>query len=272
MNRSIKIVLWIVATGFLVFGVLGLGAYPTGITGVTLKGSTPGCTCHSIEPSAGVNVTMSGPGILAPGQDGSYAVEVRGGPLVAGGTNIAASAGLLNPVDASLQKIGDELTHTSPKAPAGEIVRFDFGYTAPSTQGQVTLYANGNSVNDNGLNTGDQWNYANNLVITVQPTTGLASLGRPGSFGLDQNYPNPFNPSTTINFALPVEAFVTLRLYDAAGHEVATLLEETMDAGYQTVRWSAGGFSSGVYLYRLDAASANGTGSFTASKKLILMK
>jgi len=272
MNRSFTVGLWVVAAGFLVFGVLGLGAYPTGITGVTLKGSTPGCTCHNISPSTGVNVVISGPGILAPSQAGSYAVEVRGGPLVAAGTNIAASSGTLSPVDISLQKVGDELTHTAPKASSGEVVRFDFGYTAPATQGQATLYANGNSVNDNGLNTGDQWNYANNFVVTVEPTTGVATLGVPSSFGLDQNYPNPFNPSTTINFALPVTAHVTLRVYDASGQEVVRLLEETMGPGYQTVRWAAGGLSSGVYLYRLDAVTAEGGESFSASRKLILMK
>ena len=272
MNRLVKAVLWVLGAGFLVFGVLSLGAYPTGITGVTQKGLTPGCTCHNLTPSAGVSVVLSGPGNLAPSQAGSYALEVRGGPLQAAGTNIAASSGTLSPSDASLQKLGDELTHVQPKSSTGEVVRFDFSYTAPTSQGQATLYANGNSVNLNGLNTGDEWNYANNLVITVQPTTGVASLGLPGAFAMDQNYPNPFNPSTTINFALPVPAHASLRVYDASGKEVATIVDETMDAGYKTIQWTAGGLSSGVYLYRLDAISSSGTGSFTASKKLILIK
>jgi hypothetical protein len=273
MNRLVKSVLWVAGLGLLVFGVLGLGAYPTGITGRTQKpGSTPGCTCHGLSPTAGVSVALSGPASLAPNQAGSYALEVRGGPLAAAGTDIATSAGSLSPVDGSLQKIGDELTHTGPKSPAGEVVRFDFTYTAPSSEGAATLYANGNSVNLSNSSDGDQWNFASNLTIAVQAATGVASLDLPGSFALDQNYPNPFNPSTTINFTLPTAAHVRLLLYDVSGQLVATIVDETMDAGYKAVQWTAGGLASGVYLYRLDALSLSGTGSFSASRKLIVMK
>lgn len=272
MNRTLKLVLWAASACLLIFGVLSLGAYPTGITGVTNKGSSPGCTCHAALPSPGVNVVLSGPGNLTPSQTGAYALQVSGGPLVAAGTNIAASAGSLNPVDASLQLIVDELTHTQPKSPSGEVVRFDFNYTAPASPGAVTLYANGNSVNLNGLNSGDQWNFASNLSVTVQPSTGVAGLAMPGSFGMDQNYPNPFNPSTTIGFALPVTAHVILRVYNAAGQEVALLLDETMEAGYRAVQWTAGSLASGVYVYRLDAFSPTGELAFQASRKLIVMK
>ena len=272
MNRTLKVVLWVATACLLVFGVLNLGAFPTGITGVTMKGSTPGCTCHGASPSPGVSVVLSGASTLAPSQTGAYALQVSGGPLLSAGTNIAASAGSLSAVDASLQLLAGELTHTQPKAPSGEVVRFDFNYTAPASTGTVTLYANGNSVNLSGTNIGDQWNFANNFTITVQPSTGVASLGVPGSFGMDQNYPNPFNPSTTINFALPVSAHVTLRVYDAAGREVAVLLDETLEAGYRTVQWTAGSLASGVYVYRLEAFSSAGDLAFGSSKKLILMK
>lgn len=272
MHGLSRVVLWSVSVALVVFGVLGLDAYPTGITGVTMKSSTPGCTCHSLSPSASVSVTISGPAALGPSQSGSYAVEVRGGPLQAAGTNIASSIGSLNPSDASLQKIGDELTHTEPKPSSGEVVRFDFSYTAPSFQGQAILYANGNSVNANGLNTGDAWNYANNLLVAIQPPTGVAGIALPGSFGLDQNYPNPFNPSTTINFALPVPATVVLRAYDAAGQVVAVILDGAMEAGYKTVRWAPAGLASGVYFYRLDATATRGERLFTASRKFIFMK
>ena len=272
MNRLVKTVLWVGAACLLVFGVLSLGAYPTGITGVTNKSLNPGCTCHGSLPSAGVNVVLSGPGSLAPSQTGAYALEVTGGPLLSAGTNIASSAGSLNPVDGSLQKIGDELTHVSPKPSADGAVRFDFNFTAPASLGTVTLYANGNSVNLNGFSSGDQWNFANNFSVSVQPSTGVASLGVPGSFALDQNYPNPFNPTTNIAFALPVSAHVTLRVYDAAGKEVARLLDGAMESGYNTIQWTAGSLASGVYVYRLEAFSTTGELAFAASKKLILMK
>jgi type IX secretion system substrate protein len=88
----------------------------------------------------------------------------------------------------------------------------------------------------------------------------------PGEFRLKQNYPNPFNPSTTITFGLPAEQWISLKIYDLSGHEVATLAEGTQQAGYRTVEWNAATLSSGVYLYRLRA------GSFTETRKLLLLK
>jgi len=85
-------------------------------------------------------------------------------------------------------------------------------------------------------------------------------------FNLQQNYPNPFNPSTTIEFALPKSAFVTLKVYNLLGEEVATLIAEQRSAGIHWFNWDAGGLASGVYLYRLEA------GNFVQSKKLILMR
>jgi hypothetical protein len=143
-----------------------LYAYSSGITGMTqLNGN--GCTCHG-DLSAGVTVSINGPDTLSPGQVGSYSVTISGGPLTRGGTNIAATSGALATILGSgLQKIGNELTHTTPKQPVSGTVTFAFNYTAPMTTGNVTLHANGNSVNLNGGNDGDQWNFAPSKVITV---------------------------------------------------------------------------------------------------------
>jgi parallel beta-helix repeat protein len=88
----------------------------------------------------------------------------------------------------------------------------------------------------------------------------------PQNYFLSQNYPNPFNPSTTIEFALPKSAFVTLKVYNLLGEEVATLIAEQRSAGIHKLKWDASGLASGVYLYRLEA------GSFTQTKKLILIR
>jgi hypothetical protein len=89
----------------------------------------------------------------------------------------------------------------------------------------------------------------------------------PRQYMLAQNYPNPFNPGTTILFSLPVQTRVTLRIYDLLGKEIATLINnETLSAGKHIKQWSAQYFSSGVYFYKLQA------GSFTATKKLVLLK
>jgi hypothetical protein len=88
----------------------------------------------------------------------------------------------------------------------------------------------------------------------------------PLTFALKQNYPNPFNPSTMIAFDLPSAGHVQLRVFDLLGREVASLLDEQRNAGRYHVEWNASQFSSGIYFYQIQA------GSFTATKKLILLK
>lgn len=89
----------------------------------------------------------------------------------------------------------------------------------------------------------------------------------PADFSLGQNYPNPFNPSTKINFSIPVSANVSLRIFDAVGREVATLLNEFVNAGNYTADFIApSNMNSGVYFYTLTA------GDFKQTKKLLLVK
>ena len=86
-------------------------------------------------------------------------------------------------------------------------------------------------------------------------------------FVLQQNYPNPFNPNTTIEFSLPNTEFVTLKIYNILGEEVATLVSEKFTAGKYKYEWDASRLASGVYLYRLEAGN-----NFIKTKKLILLK
>ena len=88
----------------------------------------------------------------------------------------------------------------------------------------------------------------------------------PEGFALEQNYPNPFNPSTTIQYDLPVAGFVTLKVFDVLGREVAVLVQEYLKAGQYNVTFNAEGLPSGVYLYRIQA------GDFVATKRLLLLK
>jgi hypothetical protein len=98
--------------------------------------------------------------------------------------------------------------------------------------------------------------------------TGVSSEGTdiPTSYRLHQNYPNPFNPSTTISFSLPSKSFVTLKVFDLIGREVATIVNEELPPGNHTKQWNADNLSSGVYFYRLQADS------FTQTKKLVLLR
>ncbi len=86
------------------------------------------------------------------------------------------------------------------------------------------------------------------------------------SFALGQNYPNPFNPVTVISYQLTVNSYVTLKVYDALGREVETLMNERKAAGSYIIHWDANSYPSGVYFYRLQA------GSFAETKKMLLLK
>jgi hypothetical protein len=89
---------------------------------------------------------------------------------------------------------------------------------------------------------------------------------QPKTFSLAQNYPNPFNPSTNISFNLPAKSFVSLKVYDLLGREVAVLVSEELSAGHYAKQWNASAMPSGGYFYRLQA------GSLIETKKLVLMK
>jgi len=99
---------------------------------------------------------------------------------------------------------------------------------------------------------------------------GEIEIGVPKSFNLSQNYPNPFNPVTKINFDLPEDGKVELRLYDMLGREVSTLINEVRTAGYYTVNLNASNLSSGIYIYRLISKTSDK--DFVATKKMILIK
>jgi len=88
----------------------------------------------------------------------------------------------------------------------------------------------------------------------------------PTVFSLTQNFPNPFNPSTTISFDLPRKSFVSLKVFDLIGREIASIISEDMPAGSYTKQWNASNLTSGVYFYRLQA------GLFIETKKLVLLR
>jgi hypothetical protein len=88
----------------------------------------------------------------------------------------------------------------------------------------------------------------------------------PDEYALEQNYPNPFNPSTIISWQSPVDSRQIIKIYDALGNEVATLVDEFKPAGRYDVEFNALSISSGVYFYTLQA------GSFRNTKKMLILK
>jgi len=94
----------------------------------------------------------------------------------------------------------------------------------------------------------------------------------PAEYQLEQNYPNPFNPSTVIEFALPQESHVSIKLYNVLGEEVATIVEGTLPAGFHKIQWKPESFASGIYFYRMVAKSEVSSRTFTNVKKLAYVR
>ena len=142
-------------------------------------------------------------------------------------------------------------------------LRFGFtGNSIPNGSVVTTQY----SLNGNGLKDGPSFTFNNNSVTAVENNSEI-----PKQFELMQNYPNPFNPTTMIRFAMPKNAFVTLKIYDMLGREVKTLISGERNAGSYSIEWNGdnnNGYrvASGAYVYRIIA------GDFSSVKKMIVLK
>ena len=119
------------------------------------------------------------------------------------------------------------------------------------------------TVTIDGIRVGTSWS---NIATGIITNSTIAE-----SFKLSQNYPNPFNPTTKINFALPVNGNVTLKVYNALGKEVSNLVNSRMNAGSYTVDFNGANLNSGVYFYKLEVAGENGQ-VYSDMKKLMLVK
>ncbi len=130
------------------------------------------------------------------------------------------------------------------------------------------------------------WAVGGNGLILRTTNAGLTWVENddqklPSEYILEQNYPNPFNPSTTIKYQIPAqdrndklfvtrsgveESFVTLKVYNILGREVATLVNKKQNPGNYQVEWNASNLPSGIYFYQLKA------GDFTETKKMVLLR
>jgi photosystem II stability/assembly factor-like uncharacterized protein len=108
---------------------------------------------------------------------------------------------------------------------------------------------------------GNLYHTTNGWITSMKDT-----YSHTGGFMLYQNYPNPFNPLTNFSFIIPARSFVSLKVFDVMGREVATLVNGELSAGNHTQQWNVANNASGVYFYRLHA------GAFTETKKLILLR
>ena len=111
-----------------------------------------------------------------------------------------------------------------------------------------------------------QYKITSGDVVLSSGSRELEYVPVPGKFELSQAYPNPFNPTTTINYGLPVDADITLSVYDIEGRFVTFLENGYKAAGYHSVVWNASSNASGIYFLHMTA------GSYIKNQKLMLVK
>lgn len=165
------------------------------------------------------------------------------------------------------------ITVTAPAGTNGGLYEYKFGVMYP---GADTVNGGSNPLDNEGpfgVNHGfTLFNAPGNLIVLNNKfgdfTSSIERISDliPSEFELFQNYPNPFNPITNIRYNLPKESFVTLKIYNSLGQEIATLVEEQQLAGSYELKFAASNLASGMYFYKLEA---NGV---SLTRKMILMK
>ena len=130
------------------------------------------------------------------------------------------------------------------------------------------------SFSDKNMNTG-RYNYRLKQIdfngnYKYYDLSNEVIIGIPVRYNVSQNYPNPFNPSTKINYDLPFDSKVDIKLFDIAGREVANIVNTVQTAGYYTVSFNASSLSSGAYFYQINAVGGNQ--NFVKTLKMVLIK
>jgi hypothetical protein len=137
-----------------------------------------------------------------------------------------------------------------------------------ATRQDFTFDSQGNLTEELDRTWGDtDWVYSQRYMYTYQPLTAVKeSRTLPERFSLSDNFPNPFNPSTQVRYTVGKRTYVTLKIFDVIGREVATLVNGWVEPGEHHAIWKAGGVSSGVYFYKIVA------GNFVQTKKMTLVR
>ncbi|MCH7962870.1 MAG: T9SS type A sorting domain-containing protein [Bacteroidetes bacterium] len=248
------------------------------IGGTELNGS--GCVCHGLERDTSVIVWVEGPDTLQIGQTGYYRMYMFGGPAEGGGYNVAGRYGKMELVDSFSYRHPlalNELTQafSLPFPTTLDTIFWNFGYTASDTSGEWdTIYSCGLSlVWDSIPDPLDKWNFGPKFPVKILDNITIISSNNTelDDYQLYQNYPNPFNPITTIRYQIPELSFVTIKIYDVLGNEIATLVNGERLVGEYEVIFDGTGLihqtlPSGVYFYSLQA------GNYIKIKKMVLIK
>jgi hypothetical protein len=155
--------------------------------------------------------------------------------------------------------------HVTNTSSAGVDLKPGFSATAVGASGQTfrAYIGAGGAASPLTADRGDRHQEGDTKSAAKTPSEKLML---PSHFSLSANYPNPFNPTTHINYALPADVYVSLKIYNPLGQLVATLVDRYEAAGYRSVEFDASSVPSGIYFFRMRA------GPFVEVGKMILAK
>lgn len=267
-----KLTVFSAVTGLVTILFVNIYSFPSGYTGVTKKGDGLGCICHGTnQPTPSVSVFFEGPDSVATGGSALYKIKISHGPAIVGGFDAAVFAGTIDTTssDTTLWRdnLSGDLSHRFPKEFVNDTLFWTFKYTAPTTALTDTLYAVGNSCNNDTSSSNDEWNFSPNFVIRVFNPIGIVNSGLVvKEYKLYQNYPNPFNPVTKIRFYLKESGNMNFAVFDITGSLVKILHSGFAERGFHALEFEAGSLASGVYFYRLE------TQDYTDTKTMVLVK
>jgi hypothetical protein len=267
-----KILFFSFVTLLITLIVYNIYSFPTGYTGVTTKGDGLGCICHGTnQPTPTVSVFFEGPDSVAVNETVLYKIKVSHGPAVVGGFDAAVYSGIIDTVSADTTLRRDnpsgDLTHRFPKTFSNDTLFWTFKYTAPGTEQTDTLYAVGNSCNNDTTSSNDEWNFSPNFLIRVYNPIGIANNGKiVKDFKLYQNYPNPFNPVTRIKYDIKENGILKISVFDVSGRFISTLKDGFSKPGVYEVEFNGNNLSSGIYFYKIE------TRNYSDTKTMVLIK